>query len=169
MSIRANGFGGKQPNQSAYIKQYNNDTDNGIAYWYFINAPAYNSSNLISPSDEGVNVLIQGDLTVNGTIYNPSDINLKTNIQNISKSDIDNLERLVPKTYKLKKNPEKIHYGLIAQDVKEIYPQLVEEVILKDSSEKNQSVNYLELIPLMIAKMNDMQNEINQLKKQLDK
>ena len=52
-----------------------------------------------------------------GTIYNPSDVNLKTNIEEITKLDIENLGNLEPKKYVLKNDESKSpHYGLIAQD-----------------------------------------------------
>ncbi len=176
-TIVGNGFGGRQANQTAYIKSYYPETDNGVAYWYYVNAPAYGSSNLITPSTDGLNVLITGDLTVSenalfekditvmGTIYNPSDENIKTNIEKISQTDINSLERLEPKKYNFKADETKReHYGLIAQDIERIYPQLV-----KEDESGFKKVNYLELIPIMIAKMNKMQEEINNLRDQLNK
>lgn len=170
-TIVGNGFGGRQPNQTAYIKQYYASTDNGIAYWYFVDSPAYGTSNLITPSNAGVNVLLTGDLTVQGnatfekditvmgTIYNPSDVNLKTEIEEITKLDIENLGNLEPKKYVLKNDENKSpHYGLIAQDVERFFPHLV-----KDDEIGFKKVNYLELIPLLIGKINKMQGEIDNL------
>lgn len=87
-----------------------------------------------------------------------SDIKLKKNIKDIGSDETDNLYKLKPKTYNLIKNDNKKHYGLIAQDVEIIYPDLVYE------SENIKSINYIELIPLMINKINNMTDEIKDLK-----
>ena len=62
---------------------------------------------------------------------------------------------------------KKNHYGLIAQEVEEQYPLLVSEIddVLDDDADtKIKTVNYMELIPLMISKMQKMQYEIDELK-----
>ena len=58
---------------------------------------------------------------------------------------------------------KKIHYGFITEDLEQIYPELV-----KDCENGYKKVNYLELIPLIISKMKEMQDEIDELKKQLE-
>ena len=89
-TIIGNGFGGRQPNQTAYIKQYYASSDNGIANWYFVDAPAYGISNLITPSNQGVNVLLTGDLTVQGnaTFENNISVNGTTFLNDLSANNI---------------------------------------------------------------------------------
>ena len=79
------------------------------------------------------------------------------------KKRIENLFDLEPVEYKLKSDiKKKKHYGLIAQDVEEIYPELI-----SDSNLGFKTVNYMELIPLLLLKMKAMQKEIDVLREQI--
>ena len=90
-----------------------------------------------------------------------SDSSLKCNITNVSEEDIDNLALLSGKTYNLKVDPNGLkHFGYIAQEVEPLYPNLVHT-----SPQNNiKSINYLELIPVLIAKINRLELEIIKLK-----
>lgn len=52
----------------------------------------------------------------------------------------------------------KIHYGLLAQEVKEIYPELVHE-----DDAGVMSINYIELIPLLIQAVQDLSEQVGAL------
>lgn len=52
----------------------------------------------------------------------------------------------------------KIHYGLLAQEVKELYPELVHE-----DSAGVMSINYIEIIPLLIQAVQDLSEQVNAL------
>ncbi len=175
-----NGFGGKQGNQSGYVKQFSYNLNKDTAYWAFVINPLSTSNtifplNTSSNLNKDVNVLIKGDLTVNGNIINPSDRRLKENIENIKEEDVDNLLLLEPVHYFLKNSDnKKKHYGLIAQEVEKFYPTLVNETESQINIDKNnvdiefyKGVNYLELIPLLVKKIQMMDNEIKELKTQL--
>ena len=88
-----------------------------------------------------------------------SDIIYKDDIKNINKENVDKLDKLEPKQYLFKKKRDKIHYGFIAQDFEKLFPNLV--VKRKDGT---LVVNYLEMIPLLLMKMKNMQKEIDKLK-----
>jgi hypothetical protein len=89
-----------------------------------------------------------------------SDRSLKDNIINLPEEKKQSLLDLNPTQFTFKSDTKKnIHYGFIAQDLEKIYPELV-----KDSEKGYRKVNYLELIPLIVSKMKDMQNEIDELK-----
>lgn len=104
------------------------------------------------------------------TVINTSDMRLKTDIRPLTASTDRGLYQLTPVTYKLKTNqPEdltgtdsqvwnKEHYGLIAQEVKEVFPELVYE----DAS-GYMAINYIELIPLMLKEMKDLNERITEL------
>ena len=93
-----------------------------------------------------------------------SDKNLKNNIISIPENKTKSLFEINPTQFTFKSDiKKKIHYGFIAQDLEKIYPELV-----KDSEKGYRKVNYIELIPLIVSKMKDMQDEINELKKQLE-
>ena len=52
----------------------------------------------------------------------------------------------------------KIHYGLLAQEVKELYPELVHE-----DAAGMMSINYIELIPLLIQAVQDLSDQVSLL------
>jgi hypothetical protein len=115
----------------------------------------------VTLKDESKDILIENNIIVRGTIQNPSDINLKYNIEDISKTEYDQLSLLNPITYIYKDDmSEKTHYGLIAQNVEQLYPNLVRD----DLFYNYKSVNYIEFIPILIAKINYLEKEIEHLK-----
>ena len=90
-----------------------------------------------------------------------SDLKFKSNVKNLSDNKIehlDKLKRLIPKSYNFK-NKKDTSFGLIAQEVEKIYPSLV--TTLEDGSK---SVNYTELIPLLLLQTNEMERKIEELK-----
>ena len=115
-----------------------------------------------------------GTVKVNGTIIatavsTTSDERQKENIQEISSSLSDNLNLLRPVSYTLKqdsawiydKNAKELqgtHYGLLAQEVQEIFPELVYE------RGEQLSINYIELIPLLILKVQELSAEVEKLR-----
>jgi hypothetical protein len=86
-----------------------------------------------------------------------SDIKLKKNITNIE-NPLDKILSLEGKNYewKEKTKPGK-QYGLIAQEVEKIIPELV-------SQGETKSVNYTGLIPVLIEAIKDQQKQIDDLK-----
>lgn len=109
-------------------------------------------------------LIVRKDLYVDGSIYNPSDINLKENIKPLKPEHVDNLFLLNPILFTYKDDEAKMkHFGLLAQDVEILLPELVK------TSETHKSVNYLELIPIMLEKMKQQQHEIDELKKIINK
>jgi hypothetical protein len=95
------------------------------------------------------------------SMYSSSDRNLKNNIEYLSEDKSNSLLDLKPTQFTFKSDAHKRpHYGFIAQDLEKIYPELV-----KDCEKGYRKVNYVELIPLIISKMQSMQKEIDELKK----
>jgi hypothetical protein len=120
---------------------------------------------VITPSSSRYeNLYIPGDLFVDGSIINPSDINLKKNIKHLDTNVTDKMMKLKPSSFEFKDDPHShIHYGFIAGEVEDEYPELVQtKPDVKYS--KIKSVNYLEMIPLLVHKIQIMQNEIDELK-----
>jgi hypothetical protein len=88
---------------------------------------------------------------------NYSDIRLKENIKNISQNEKDKVLQLVPKTYNLIKDKKKIKkYGLIAQEVEELYPELV----TTNDTDGMKLINYIELIPLLLEQIKELKKTI---------
>lgn len=95
------------------------------------------------------------------------------NVQSLSdRSETNNLALLRPISYTLRPDSTWIdddtskglldgtHYGLVAQDVQKIYPNLVNKI------GDELSVNYIELIPLLIQEIKRLSAEVEDLKKQ---
>lgn len=154
-----NNYGGRQPDNTSFIKQFVTSVG-PTASWIYkrINNVVY-----ITPQDKTKNVLIQRDLIVNGAIINPSDETVKTNIKEIQNNRFDDITKLIPKSYQYISDEEKKeHFGLIAQQVENVYPELVTKCL--DNDNEIMGINYIELIPLLIGKIKLMEQEIQQLK-----
>ena len=155
------GFSGRQPDYTQNIKQFTASPGYGNAEWIYktINYP---NSTVITPYDQTKTVLIPKDLTVLGTINNPSDKTLKENIAVIDGNDLIN--NLNPVTFQFKNDIQhKKHFGLIAQELELVYPELVSNNVTGFKT-----VNYIELIPILLAQMKNMQKETDVLKSEID-
>ena len=158
----SSGFGGYFKSKSAYgLLAYSENSDTYAAYF-------------------GGNVYASG-------VFTSSDKNLKKNITEFSDA-VSIIKKLKPKTYEFKTDgkmaemhlPKGRHYGLIAQDLESILPDLVKETVqysqhqgdTSSRSENNTSatgqtfkaVNYTELIPILIKGMQEQDEEIETLK-----
>lgn len=101
------------------------------------------------------NVSIGGDLVVTGEVTAYSDKRLKTDIQTLNNRGLLN-----PVTY-LKDNKRQI--GFIAQDVQEIYPELVTE------SNGYLSLNYQQLTAVLSSQINNLYSLIDELKLEISR
>ncbi len=90
--------------------------------------------------------------------YTRSDIRLKNTIEELGDNDLDKLNKLVPKSYNFKNDNIK-HFGFIAQEVEKIFPNLV-----STDNDGMKSINYLEMIPLLLHKINHLERKIDELK-----
>jgi len=139
-ALNAN-YGGRQPNQTSYIKNFNDGSDPSL---WTLQKYNYNGTTklVIIPASVRIdNVYIPGDLFVDGSIVNPSDINLKDNIVEISSELTNNLINLKPVQYTYKPDTS--------------------------NSAQIKAINYLEIIPLLVGKLQKMQTEIDNLKLQI--
>jgi hypothetical protein len=159
----------RQPSAFQNIKLFPQSNATNSALWYLNPSRTH-----ISPANN-VDVLIPKDLIVQGSILNPSDLHLKENIELLSQDksfDVNGVLKLWPVKYNyIQDANKKLHYGLIAQDVEEFFPELVHTTNRDEMDKKStatKSVNYIELIPIMLCKMQKMQKEIDMLKMSID-
>lgn len=106
---------------------------------------------------------IFGDVLVTGvttsTDFNSaSDINLKTNIKTIE-NPIEKILKINGVTFNWKKD-NRLSVGVIAQEIEEVFPELVQ-------GEDPKTVNYNGLIALLIECLKEQQIEIDYLKGKL--
>ena len=86
----------------------------------------------------------------------------KKNIQSLGDTS-DKLAQLRPVTYEYKTAPGVTHFGLVAEEVDKVMPELV----VRDAKNRPDSVQYQELIPLLLQQWKAQQTEIAQLRTQL--
>ena len=103
------------------------------------------------------NIIVTGDLTVQGTVYETSDFSLKTNIETIQ-SSVDTISNIRGVNFDWISSG-KHSSGVIAQEIEAVLPHLVN---LNDDGIK--TVNYSGLIGVLIEAIKELKTEINQLK-----
>lgn len=96
-------------------------------------------------------------LLITATLVQQSDIKIKKDIQNINNEDTIKLKILQPKKYKLINDETREHYGFIAQEMEHVYPNIVYE------NNGIKSINYIELVPIMINQINTLTEQVNYL------
>ena len=159
-------YGGKIPPTTANIKQFIISPINNAVSWVL---KKVGLSKYITPSIDFAYIYINNltsekidsqEITV--TTLKVSDISLKANtqnIQNIDKDDYDKILNITPKKYDFIDNEKNniTKFGLIIEEIDNSFPQLVNNDM--------KTINYLELIPILICKIQDLQQQITALKK----
>ena len=155
-------YSGRQGDNVQNIKQFVTSSV-GVVDWIYKTLSG-SIVKFITPYDQTKTVMIPKDLLVLGSINNPSDINLKNNIEQI-KSDANILKNLNPVSFTFKDDDQnKKHYGFIAQELENLYPELV-----SNNELGFKTVNYIEIIPILLSQMKNMQHEIDKLKEEIKK
>ncbi len=157
-------------------------TTNGAAVYGSVSKP---SGSLIPGRYAGY---FYGDAVVTGTatitsLNTPSDIRLKENVEYVGngegRADIHsrmmdvhvisyNLKKPAPETGDTvtatveDESPSKTFYGVSAQELRELFPDLVEE-----GQDGYLAVNYIELIPMLICSVQELSGEVDRLRKEL--
>lgn len=113
----------------------------------------------IGTLDPTERLVVDGNIRVNSVILN-SDLNLKKDIIPIANvfKDLSNINAY---SYYFKKDidSKELQFGLIAQEVQKIYPNLV------TNNGEYLGVNYVQLIPVLIQAVKELKAEIVELKK----
>lgn len=124
-----------------------------------------------------------GDLVYTGNFYQASDIIFKENIIPVTNA-MESISSLQPKSFTFKNSeypymnlPKGHRYGLIAQEVEDVLPYVVTTSIQPEQKDSAgniispellyKSINYTDLIPVIIAGMKEQQGVIDSLKDQI--
>jgi flagellar hook assembly protein FlgD len=157
-------------NYGVYGEAYGNNVAQHVNYGVYGKVDGHNPQNWAG--------YFEGDVTITGT-YVPSDIKLKENIYNITNA-MEIINQLSPKTFTYKTNdyptlnlPTILNYGLIAQEIEPILPDLVTNCIhpaeydsignMVTDSIHYKVLKYEAFIPILIEGMKEQQNEIDSL------
>lgn len=110
-----------------------------------------------------------GNILASGTIT-PSDLRYKKSIQPITNS-LEKLQQLNGVTYQFNQTafPEwqfddKIQFGLIAQEVEKVFPEMVKTIDEKGYK----GVDYVKLIPVLLEAIKELKKENNLQQQQID-
>ena len=155
-----------QPARTINGTSFNGTANITTANWgttrsiYIQDATATNTSSAVSVNGGGnaylklpTNIKV-GTLTATGEVTAYSDIRLKTSIQ-----PLENRGYIKPVTYK---KDGKDSIGFIAQEVRELYPELVIE---DNTEDKYLSVNYAQYVAVLQAQIIELNNRVKQLEK----
>ena len=109
---------------------------------------------------------VNGDVRLTGTLFADSDRNIKTNIIRLDNC-LDKVDRICGYSYTRLdlEDKTKRHMGVIAQEVEEIYPELVEE----NEENNKKSVNYSGLVPVLLECVKTLKDENAVLRNRLEK
>jgi len=131
---------------------------------YFSFGPNNNSNSWVLWNDSGAGVYLTSG---NSSWSSASDERLKNINSNIDNA-VEKLMTLRPVNFSWKSDEtKKENLGLIAQDVQKVFPQLIDKNTLPN--DKNESIEYLgvryvELVPVLIAAIQEQQKQIDELK-----
>jgi hypothetical protein len=96
----------------------------------------------------------------------PSDERLKNNVQNLE-NGLNIIEQLRPVSYTWNENMGRKgnDFGLIAQEVEKILPELISEtdLIFQDNEETYKTLSYERLVPFLIQSIQELNDKIKKL------
>ena len=152
---------------SLVIGQYNSSGSSATsAHSFSTSAPAFVIGNGTSGSlSDAFKVMFNGDatvsndLTVSGDVVISSDARLKSNIVSLG-STLSKLLQIDGKSYEMK-GKQKI--GVLAQEIKEVFPELVSE-----NDNEMLAVNYQGLVPVLINALKEQESKIFDQQVQID-
>ncbi len=154
---------------------------NGVGVYGGVDPSPYGTFNLPTVSNGTYagyfagNVKVTHTLTAT-TVTETSDLRLKDNICDLNQTAVNNIKMLRPVEYKFKSDTTQYpyhdnayemkvsHFGLIAQELQAIFPNLVYE-----DGNGYLSINYTELIPILIKSVQELSTEVEVLKAQVNK
>ena len=131
----------------------------------------------IGTSDPVATLHVEGLIAVSEGIIHPSDIRLKEDITPIDDA-LEIIKQLKPKTYSFKNElvetiglSEQTQYGLIAQDVEKVLPEIVygELALNADDNEQYKAIDYDQLVPILIEAVKNLEQQVQQLKAEKSK
>ncbi len=146
------------------FRLYCDNVNARISFGYDDNSGGFTSRAYV-PASGTTAMVVQGNLSVNGTTYT-SDSRFKKDITTLA-NPLQKLMQLRGVTYHMRTDAFPAmqfdsgnQVGLIAQEVEKIIPEVV-----STNSEGYKSVDYAKLVPLLIEAIKEQQKEIDQLKK----
>ncbi|MBR1519325.1 MAG: tail fiber domain-containing protein [Prevotella sp.] len=129
------------------------------------------TSTYLSPSDrnlkeniapltsDGDEPAIEKVMDMNVVKYNYKKREIEVDENILSSMSEDELAALKLERERAEQDAKQLHFGLIAQELQTIYPNLVIE-----GQDGNLAINYVELVPVLIQSIQELKQEINEMK-----
>jgi hypothetical protein len=159
----------------------NNAAGNNIGL--IVSANGNNATAIVSNG----NVTVNGNITHTGTVTQSSDRNLKEGVAPLE-STLSKLLAMNVVSYQYRQDtglflPTGTHYGVIAQELEPLFPDLVQQNTARipnpdaadagpttsTTSVEYKSVNYTEMIPVLIKAIQEQQQQIEVLKAEIER
>ncbi len=121
----------------------------------------------INSSRIDVSSLYAGSIYYSGTLQKTSDENLKTNIQDVSEEEKDEIYNIKIKRFSYKETPNQTQLGVIAQDVIKALPTARQREVIKENEQGYFTVDYEQLFISSILAIQKLNNRIEKLEKEL--
>ncbi len=141
-----------------------------------VNYDASCGTDISAASGYSINFYVGGSLKgwVNSSgITSSSDARLKSNIEDMDKRYVQIADKLKPKTYKYDDDLSKTSMGFIAQDLQTVIEELGIDsesfAPLSNSDDGCLGINYIQLIPILWAKVQQQDNTIEKLSEEIEK
>jgi len=152
----------------------------GSNYGVYATAGGTGTNYGIYSSGANYAIYANGDIAYTANLTHVSDEKFKQNIQPLTQV-ISKIMRLECKQFEFTTNPDYHHlnlasgkqYGLIAQELEKVFPELVVDVIHPPADEDDgkrgepihyKGINYVELIPILLQAIKEQQQSIDSLK-----
>jgi len=115
----------------------------------------------IGTTGNGYKLRVQGNVYISGTLTEASSIAIKENIETYSPS-LEKINKIRPVRYNKKKSKRK-EVGLVAEELAEMFPELVET----DKDGKPSGVNYSRAVAVLLHGFKELYKEVKELKEKI--
>ena len=112
-------------------------------------------------STQKASIDTSGNMSLSGTLTEASSLALKENIEDFTPR-LDIINKIRPVKYNKKKESKK-EIGLIAEELAELFPELVE----KDKNGNPSGVNYSRAVTVLLGGFKELYKEVQELKKRI--
>ena len=115
----------------------------------------------IGTTGNGYKLRVQGNVYVSGTLTEASSLAIKENIETYSPS-LEKINKIRPVRYNKKKSNKK-EVGLVAEELAEMFPELVET----DEKGNAVGVNYSRAVAVLLHGFKELYKEVKELKEKI--
>ena len=114
----------------------------------------------IGTSTPAANLDVVGDIQYTGTLTDVSDKRLKENILPLANA-MKRIRKVKTYSYNMINDPlERTEFGVVAQEMRDVFPELVRGYESEEFEDMLLSVNYVGLIPWLLSGLNEIDEQV---------